>query len=241
MRGPVIWIAAIAALAGCVESSGPVPSPPPSTAADAAGVPSKTPADAARTFVQVVARMEPVIERECRQRLPGGGCDFTIAVDDRPGLPPNAYQTLDRAGNPVIAFTPALVYDARNADELAFVLGHEAAHHIEKHIPRQRENALTGALALGAIAAMNGAGTEAVEAARNLGAGLGARAYSKDYELEADSLGTYLAWVAGYDPAVGAQFFARIPDPGDAFLGTHPPNGARLSRVQSTLVALRGY
>lgn len=240
MRRPGLWIAAIVALAGCVEPSAPPSSPQPLPAVTAQA-PDRDPAEAARSFLQVVDQMEPVIEGECRKRLPEKGCDFTIAVDDRPGLPPNAYQTLDRSGNPVIAFTPALIYMARNADELAFVLGHEAAHHIRAHIPRQRENALTGALALGAIAAMNGAGSEGVEAARNLGAGLGARAYSKDYELEADGLGTYLAWVAGYDPAVGAQFFARIPDPGDAFLGTHPPNAARLAEVRATLVRLRGY
>ncbi|MFZ5749923.1 MAG: M48 family metalloprotease [Pseudomonadota bacterium] len=240
MRRSMIWLAAVAAMAGCVDASAPVETRiPPS--GPAAALPQRDPVAAAHSFVEVVSRMEPVIERECRQRAPAAGCDFTIAVDDRPGLPPNAYQTLDRAGGPVIAFTPALIYDARNPDELAFIIGHEAAHHIEAHIPRQRQNALTGALALGAIAAMNGADAQAVEQARSLGAGLGARAYSKDFELEADSLGTYLAWIAGYDPEIGAQFFTRIPDPGNAFLGTHPPNAARLAEVQATLRRLRGY
>ena len=41
----------------------------------------------------------------------------------------------------------ALIADARNADELAFVLGHEAAHHIAGHIPRAGQQARVGALA----------------------------------------------------------------------------------------------
>ncbi len=76
---------------------------------------------------------------------------------------------------------------------------------------------------------------------RNLGReGLvGARRYAKDYELEADALGTVLAWEAGFDPERGAAFFARIPDPGNRFLGTHPPNAQRIDTVRRTLASLR--
>ena len=67
---------------------------------------------------------------------------------------------------------------------------------------------------------------------------VGARTYSKDFELEADSLGTVIAFRSGYQPLVGAQFFNRIPDPGDKFLGTHPPNSERLNTVRKTMAGL---
>jgi predicted Zn-dependent protease len=162
-------------------------------------------------------------------------CNFLIVVDDRPDQPPNAFQTLDRSGRPVVAFTLALIADARNADELAFVLGHEASHHIQGHLQRQQQNAIAGAVLAGSVAVLLGGTTEAVETAQRTGATVGARSYSKDFELEADQLGTIITMRAGYDPLRGAQFFSRIPDPGNRFLGTHPPNAQRLETVRRTV------
>jgi predicted Zn-dependent protease len=182
--------------------------------------------------------VEPVAERECRARTSGVNCDFNIAVDDRPDQPANAYQTLDKQGRPVIFFTLGLIADARNADELAFVLGHEAAHHIAGHINRQQQNAVAGAVIFAGLATLSGGSAEAVQNAQRLGAEVGARRYSKDFELEADALGTIITARAGYDPLRGAEFFTRIPDPGDKFLGTHPPNAARIEVVRRTVAGL---
>ncbi|MEP5728400.1 MAG: M48 family metallopeptidase [Sulfitobacter sp.] len=193
---------------------------------------------AARSFVQVVRTVEPVAERECRARTQGVNCDFNIVVDDRPGQPANAFQTLDKNGRPVVAFTLALIADARNEDELAFVLGHEAAHHIGGHIARQQQNAAAGAVIFAGLATLSGGGAQAVRTAQQLGAQVGARSYSKDFELEADALGTVITARAGYDPLRGAEFFTRIPDPGDKFLGTHPPNASRIEVVRKTVAGL---
>ena len=184
--------------------------------------------------------MEAVVERECYLRNPQVGCDFQIVVDDRPDQPANAFQTLDRAGRPVIAFTLAMIADARNPDELAFIMGHEAAHHILGHIPKSREQAMVGALLLGTIASLGGGSAASVQAAQQVGATVGARRFSKGFELEADQLGTVIAWDAGYDPERGARFFDRLDDPGNSFLGTHPPNADRKAVVQATLAGLRG-
>ena len=194
----------------------------------------RTSAQSARAFAQVSQRVEPVAERECRARTRGVNCDFRIVVDDRPRQPPNAYQTLDENGRPIIAFTVALIDDARNANELAFVMGHEAAHHVAGHIGRQRENAEAGAVIFGGLAALTGGDANAVDAAIQIGQQVGARSYSKEFELEADALGTIITARAGYNPLVGAQFFNRIPDPGDRFLGSHPPNAQRLETVRRT-------
>ncbi len=211
----------------------PAPQPTAQPQQQASGT-RLSPSQAARAFVDVKRRVEPVAERECRARTSGNNCDFRIVVDDRPNQPPNAYQTLDKNGRPIIAFTVSLIARARNADELAFVMGHEAAHHIRGHIARQQQNAQAGAVIFAGLATLTGGDPTAVQNALELGAQVGARTYSKDFELEADELGTILTIQSGYDPIRGAQFFTRIPDPGDRFLGTHPPNAKRIEIVRQT-------
>ncbi|WP_135449226.1 M48 family metallopeptidase [Tabrizicola caldifontis] len=235
MRLPLL-AALILSLGGCVATA---PTPPP--VQTVAASPAQPPHAAAETFLRVVAAVEPVAEQVCRTRGFVPNCDFRIVVDDRPRQPPNAFQTLDRQGRPVVGFTLALIADARNADELAFVLGHEAAHHIAGHIPRRQDQALTGALVAGVLAQASGLPPDEVRAAQNLGAEVAARSYSREFELEADALGAEIALLAGFDPMLGAGFFDRLPDPGDRFLGSHPPNAQRKAVVAATVRRLRGY
>jgi len=232
MRSMLSFIA-VAALGACtVETSGTPaskPVPAPTTAATTGAPPRVSSRTAIANFKAVVRQVEPVAERECRTRSPDLNCDFKIVVDERTNQPPNAFQTLDKSGRPVLGFTIALIADARNRDELAFVMGHEAAHHISKHLAKQQQTATGGAIIGGIIAASVGLD---VSAGQQFGGTLGARAYSKSNELDADALGTVIAKRAGYNPVRGAQFFTRIPDPGDRFLGTHPPNARRLETVR---------
>ena len=81
--------------------------------------------DTARAFAAVIRKMEPEVERECLQRRTQPiNCDFQFVVDDRPELEPNAFQTIDNNGRPIIGFTISLIAAAHNADEMAFVVGH---------------------------------------------------------------------------------------------------------------------
>ena len=190
---------------------------------------------AVRNFLAVVDTVKPIAEAECRARAPDVNCDFRIIVDSRPGLPPNAFQTLDDAGRPIIAFTVPLIAAVRNRDEMAFIMSHEAAHHIQGHLGQQQQNASLGAAVLGGLVGVfAGAESEATEVAQQVGASVGARTYSKDFELEADALGTVIAARAGFNPVRGADFFFRIPDPGNRFLGTHPANADRVAIVRRT-------
>lgn len=234
---------AVLAMAGCVAPTpypqqgypDPVPAPAPVSYTDLGPLP---PAQAARNFLTVVQRVEPVAEAYCRDQGRASNCDFRIVIDDRPGQPANAFQTLDKQGRPILAFTLALIADARNADEVAFVVGHEAAHHIAGHIPQAQQSAMTGAILAGVLAAASGMGDAGIEQAQQIGAGVGARSYSKDFELQADAMGTEIAFHAGYDPLRGAAFFDRLPDPGDAFLGTHPANAQRKATVARVMASL---
>jgi predicted Zn-dependent protease len=243
MRQGAIWaMIGAMALQGCVQmgpvgASAPLPTAPVPAAPASPALPV---AQAAENFVAVVARVEPVAEQYCRRLARVANCDFQIVIDDRPGQPPNAYQTLDKAGRPILAFTVPLIRDARNRDELAFVMGHEAAHHIAGHIPRAQNSAMAGAVLAGILATVAGGGEQAVASAQDLGATVGARSYSKEFELEADSLGAEIAYVAGYDPVLGTAFFDRLPDPGDQFLGSHPANADRKRVVAATVARLGG-
>ena len=220
-------------LSGCVNA---VATQPIGIAAPAPGSIS---GQAIANFAAVVARVEPVAEAICRERSRRVNCDLQIVVDPRPNMPPNAFQTLDGSGRPIVGFTLALIADARNADEIAFVLGHEASHHIAGHIAKREQTAMAGALVAAVLAQGAGADAEAIRAAQDLGAEVGARTYSREFELEADAMGAEIALRAGFDPVRGTAFFDRLPDPGDQFLGTHPPNAQRKRIVAQTVAALR--
>lgn len=237
MRHAALVLLASLALAACtVPPPGPTTGPAP---APQGAQPLPSPQAAVDNFTRVVRDVEPVAEAACRARTPQQNCDFLITVDTTRGRPPNAFQTVDAAGRPVIVFTTALIADARNRDELAFILGHEAAHHIEGHLPRTQTNAVAGAVLGGIIASIGGASGDAVRVAQDIGATVGARTFSKEFELEADTLGTVIAYRAGYDPVAGAAYFTRIDDPGNRFLGSHPPNAQRIETVRRTAAGLR--
>jgi predicted Zn-dependent protease len=225
-------IIAALALSACTVAPVPVVTAPPPVVQSTARI---TPAQ----FNAVVARMQPVSTQVCRERAPQLDCNFIVVLDDRPGQAPNAFHTRDERGRPIIAFTLALLRDLRSEDELALIFGHEAAHHIADHLPRIQRQAMTGALIGGLVAAVTGADQATAQQLVNASATVGARRYSQPFELEADRLGTLIALRAGYDALNGAQIFRRIPDPGNQFLGTHPPNPARLAEIERTVAAYR--
>ncbi|WP_368186764.1 M48 family metalloprotease [Aestuariibius sp. HNIBRBA575] len=248
MRNLVLGLGMAFGLMACVDATQPIDTPAqtsPTTQPQtpqlraSANVPRRDARQLARDFIEVVNQLEPVAEAECRRRLSRGNCDFLIVVDDSPNAPPNAFQTVDETGRPIIAFTLALLRETQNKEEIAFVMAHEAAHHIAGHLDVQRRNAAIGAQVFGQLAGTLGTdSSEALETAQEIGALVGARTFSQEFELEADEMGARIAHLAGYDPLIGAQFFTRIPDPGDHFLSSHPPNAARIAAVQRVAARL---
>lgn len=217
-------VVALLFLSGCIEPL--PPQAPPETTRRAPGPVTEA------TLSRVSAIVIPVAERHCRALAAGMNCNFQVGVDRNPKAPPNAFQTVDENGRPQLIFNTALLADLRNVHELAFILAHEAAHHIEGHLGQTNRNATTGAILGGVLAAALGADAAVVDTATRAGAVVGSRTYSKEFELEADALGARIAKIAGYDPVVGAEYFTRIADPGNRFLGTHPPNADRINTVR---------
>ena len=189
-------------------------------------------------FASVVAEVEPVGEDLCRRFRPQLNCDFEVVVYKKNPNLVNAFQTIRSNGRPLVVFSQGLIEHARNEDELAFVLGHEMAHHLEGHLYQQYHTARSGAERFGGLISLVGASDRLVRNAERLGARLGGRKFSKKYELEADRLGTWIATIAGYDALRGAAFFMRMSDPADQLLGTHPPNQARVETVRKAIADL---
>ncbi|PSL16043.1 M48 family metalloprotease [Shimia abyssi] len=209
---------------------------------------------AASQFNRVARRVEPVAEEFCRKLTAdreGFNCDIQILVDtEMPNR--NAFQTYDRAGNPLVTFTLPMIADARNEHELAFVMGHEVGHHLAQHIKKKEQQAAVGAIIAGSLMAYAAAydtstpqhlKQQDINNAVMLGAAAGGHVYSQTYELESDVLGTYIAMWAGYDPVKGSLFFARPENPKEAngqlsFWGTHPPDEKRIATVLATVAEI---
>lgn len=236
---PVRWLILILtfAIAAC-DLRQPVTGPNPDTGAAATPKPRKEPTQptgpglSEQDFAEVVAAIRPVATQVCRRRTTDTTCDFTVVINRNDRDERRAYQRQDKNGRPVLTFTTSLIASLRNRDELAFILGHEAAHHIAGHLHRERQYAIAGAAALAGLAKSNGDSAAKIAKAKKAGATIGARTFSKEFELEADELGARIAHRAGFNPLIGAQFFNTIPDPGDQFLGTHPPTSDRLAAVR---------
>lgn len=216
--------------------------------ADTSRVPSSE-ALAEKRFQRVSARVQPVAQRFCEletQKYEGFDCSVRVEID-RKLKERNAYFTYIN-DKPVIRLTMPILQDVESDDEVAFIMSHEYGHLIGRHIEKQQQQAVAGALILGVLTAYSNAQAASVGAyydpnavGRNmeLGAAVGSRAYSQSYELESDTLGTRIAKAAGYDPVKGARFFARGEETKTeagrlSFWGTHPPDEKRLATVIAT-------
>jgi Zn-dependent protease with chaperone function len=245
---PTFLIAAL--LAGCATSTPviittdvppgatPIPSPQQQPQASRSG------SSAQAAFSRAVSRVEPVAERYCRQsnpQYPPQGCNFDFRISTDPRLGENAFQTIERNGQPRVTFTMALLKKMQNDDEIAFILGHEAGHQIAQHIYQTAANQQIGALLVAGLLASSGQATDAsLQQAANVGAYLGNRAFSKEYELEADVLAVRISAQAGYNPVKGAQPFMREETGSGALLASHPPSAQRYQTIRREAAKL-GY
>lgn len=232
-RNMIRLIAVLFALAACA----PVPTDAPPVGAPSTGV-TRSAASPNASYERAVTRIEPVSERLCRRRnpdFPAIGCDFQFILSDDERLGQNAFQTIAENGRPQVIFTQSLLNVLLNEDEVAFILAHETAHQIARHIMRQRGREQLGASILGGLVAATGEATaDDLRTAAGIGAFLAGRTYSKNFEIEADKLATVISHRAGYDPVKGAAPFARWETGSRMILSTHPPSSERLNAVMET-------
>ncbi|MBL8332230.1 MAG: M48 family metallopeptidase [Rubrivivax sp.] len=123
-------------------------------------------------------------------------------------------------------------------DEVAMIMGHEAAHALLEHAREQmgKNVVTTGALRLGA--ALLGLG-QAGDLAAQGGAQLLSLKFSRDDESEADALGLVMAAKAGYDPRSGVSLWQKMTSANRGappeMLSTHPAGPTRIKDIEGKL------
>lgn len=124
----------------------------------------------------------------------------------------------------------------RDADELAFVLGHEMAHISSRHV-LERLIAQVGLEVLGRLLSRGAAG----QWLRQTGLALLRSAYSQRCETEADVQGLRLARAAGYDSAGAFRLLERLgrlrqsPAGLAPYFASHPTETVRIARLRAAL------
>lgn len=190
-------------------------------------------------------RLPSVADVEVTQYVNGIGQRIVAALPDRPFV--YQFQVVRDPRVNAFAVPGGYVYihgglltQVRSDDELAGVLGHEIAHVNAHHLARQEE-----ASQLMDVASLLGVLLSVVEPA--LGAGAAAASatarlkYRREFEQEADFLGSRYMREAGYDPRGMLDFFKRLSDlqrnaPRSApYLASHPLTDKRLSNLEASL------
>jgi hypothetical protein len=131
-----------------------------------------------------------------------------------------------------------MIEAAKNEGEMAGVMAHEISHVALRHATAQQtklSNPLNQILGIGAI--LGGAvlgGQAGAQAGQIFAAGYFLR-YSRDYETQADILGSRILANAGYDPRDLANMFRTIEQQGSSrapeWLSSHPNPGNRYQKI----------
>jgi beta-barrel assembly-enhancing protease len=139
-----------------------------------------------------------------------------------------------------------MIQAARNEGEMAGVMAHEISHVALRHATAQQtkvNNPWNQILGAGAI--LGGAilgGQAGAQAGQIFAAGYFLR-YSRDYETQADVLGSQIMANAGYDPRDLANMFQTIAQQGGGrspeWLSSHPDPGNRFQKINREAALLR--
>ena len=149
-------------------------------------------------------------------------------------------------GGSIYVYT-GLIERTKNTDELAGVLGHEITHAKNHHMARASGPDAVSILSLLAMVALARSGSGA-QAAGMVGQAVSATrqlAFSRQLEMEADTLGTRYMAAAGYDPKGTIEFLKildqeRALNPVDvpAYILSHPISQERIANAELVVKSL---
>ncbi len=136
-----------------------------------------------------------------------------------------------------------LIDAADDEAELASVLAHEFGHVVYRHGAENMTRAMNASMLQQLVL-----GQDAGEISKLLGGILAQGVltdYSREAELQADSIAVPTLYHAGYDPGGMISFFETLTERyGDggggpaSFFASHPPTGERITRVKADIAAL---
>ena len=188
--------------------------------------------------------VERYVERIGRRILSATGpqsFDYRFFVVDDSQL--NAFAV---PGGSIYLYT-GLIERAKSTDELAGVLGHEIVHIKARHMARSSgPDAISILSLLGMVLlARTGAGGQAAGVVGQAVAATRQAAYSRQLEMESDTLGTRYMATAGFDPKGTIAFLKtldqeRALNPIDvpAYIMTHPITQERVANAELVVRSL---
>jgi hypothetical protein len=134
-----------------------------------------------------------------------------------------------------------MIEAANSEGEMAGVMAHEISHVALRHGTAQATKASNPGLQLGALggailgAVIGGNAGSAIAQGTQFGLGAYLLKYSREYETQADVLGSQILARAGYDPMDLARMFETIEKQGGQngpeWLSSHPNPGNRYARI----------
>lgn len=153
-------------------------------------------------------------------------CGYPVVLGDNDAV--NAYADGKR-----IIITKGMMRFAKDDQDLALVIAHELGHNLMGHIDKKQSNYMLGTL-LDLAAAVNGINT------RGTFGSAGARAYSQDFESEADYVALYYMNAAGLSLEGVADFWREMAaeHPGSIasnHSASHPATSERFIAISKTI------
>ena len=135
---------------------------------------------------------------------------------------------------------------AENEAQLAGVLAHESGHVVMRHGTHEASQALLAQTPLEILGSVLGQSGSLTEQLTDMGLRLGVNSIllknSRSDESEADEVGAYILYEAGYDPHALAQFFEivekRDPQKTIEFFADHPNPENRVEDINSGIATL---
>lgn len=151
-------------------------------------------------------------------------------------------------GGKVVVYTGLLPY-SKDENGLAVVMGHEIAHAIARHGNERMSQQLAiqmGGMALSVAMSQKPEQTQQIfNQVYGTGTTLGALAYSRKHESEADKLGLCFMAMAGYDPNSAVPFWERMKQASSGapivLLSTHPSDEQRIKDIKAFLPTAMKY
>lgn len=135
---------------------------------------------------------------------------------------------------------------AQDEAQIAGVLAHEEGHVVMRHGTHQASEMVLAQAPLSILAGVLGQSSGLASQLAQLGLSFGVNSIllrnSRSAESQADEVGTYILYRAGYDPYGMAQFFAilqkKSPRQTIQFFSDHPDPGNRIRNVDEEIPSL---
>lgn len=135
---------------------------------------------------------------------------------------------------------------AQNEAQIAGVIAHEEGHVVMRHGTHEASEMVLAQAPLSILAGLLGQSSSLASQLAQLGLTFGVNSIllrnSRTAESQADAVGTYMLYRAGYDPYAMAQFFGIIqqkyPQRTIQFFSDHPNPGNRIQNVDEEIPRL---